>query len=99
MLLASFSGNTAGLTVAFSRCLLSNFEDLNLFSEFNIVFTMAKERISLAFFPNMCSGAALLAVQTVQALPPENGQSGQSAQDDIHLINCHRWVMHLCQDE
>jgi hypothetical protein len=38
---------------------------------------------------NMCSAAALLAFQTVQVQPPENGQSGQSSQGDI----C------VCQDE
>jgi hypothetical protein len=44
---------------------------------------MAKERISQASFHNMCSAAALLAVQTVQAQPPQNGQSGQSSRGDI----------------
>jgi len=34
----------------------------------------------------MCSAAALLAVQTVQAQPPENGQSGQSSQGDIAYV-------------
>jgi len=34
----------------------------------------------------MCNVAALLAVQTVQAQPPENGQSVQSFQDEIAYV-------------
>ena len=49
---------------------------------------MAKERISLACLYDMCSASALLAVETVQAQPPEIVQSGQSSQGDI-----------VCQDE
>jgi len=33
-------------------------EDLDLVNKFNIVYTMAKEHISLTSFPNMCSGAS-----------------------------------------
>jgi hypothetical protein len=47
---------------------------------------MAKEHISQVSFHNMCSAAALLAVQTVQPQPPENGQSGQSSQGDITYV-------------
>jgi hypothetical protein len=46
--------------IAFNRSLHSKSYDLDLFNT----------------FPNLCSGAALLDVQTVQVNPPENGQSG-----------------------
>jgi hypothetical protein len=44
--------------VAFNGSLLSKSEDLDLVNKFNIVYTMAKEHISLTSFPNMCSGAS-----------------------------------------
>ena len=47
--------------IAFNRSLLSKSEDLGLVNKFNIFYTMAKERISLASFPNMRSDASLLA--------------------------------------
>ena len=47
---------------------------------------MAKERISLACLYDMCSASALLAVETVQAQPPEIVQSGQSSQGDIAYV-------------
>jgi hypothetical protein len=48
--------------VVFSnRSLLSKSEDLDLVNKFNIVYTMVKKCISLASFPNMCSGASWLA--------------------------------------
>jgi len=59
--------------VAFNKSLLSKSKDLDLVNKFSIVFTMVKERIPLRSFHNMRSAAALFAVQTVQAQPPENG--------------------------
>ena len=75
--------------VAMKKSLLSKSEDLDLVNKFSIVFTMAKERISIVSFNDMCRAAALLAVRTVQTQPTENGQSVQSFQGDIAV----------CQDE
>ena len=70
----------SGFVVVFNNSLLSKSEDLDLVNKFRITFIMTKQRISLASVPDMCSAAALLAVQTVQTQPPGNGQGVWSSQ-------------------
>ena len=72
-----------GSKVVFDKTLFSTSEDLDLVNKFSIVFTMVKDRISFNSLPNMCRGAPLIDVQTVEEHSVVDGTSFSFFPDSI----------------